>query len=387
MFKQICDELHKINHGELYLIDIMLDHLNFIKANMTPPSMQHNVDLTRYNTMGFAAHAANYLAIDADDDLAVFFQNNDAPQARIDCFVLGGGSNLVLTRDIKGVVLHMRQRGIRILQESSSHVHVAVSAGEVWHHWVMHCVEQGWLGLENLALIPGSVGASPVQNIGAYGVEVKDTIDHVKAWDRAQDAWVYLDNTECGFAYRDSVFKKEWLMVNGQPQSRYIITEVVFKLLKDASQWCPKTTYGDVAAMAASLAGTVSIQAQHVAQAIIAIRQSKLPDPAVLGNAGSFFKNPVVTPQMVEKLQSSFPSIPNYPQADGSVKIAAGWLVEQAGYKGMRDGAVGVYEKQALVLVHHGGGQGCDLMALAQRISDDVFTKFGVRISPEPIVY
>lgn len=373
--------------AELYLIDIMRDHLNFIKVNMTLSSMQHNVDLTQYNTMGFTAHAANYLAIEADDDLAAFFQNNDTPQARIDCFVLGGGSNLVLTRDVTGVVLHMRQRGIRIVDESSSHVRVAVAAGEVWHHWVMHCVEQGWLGLENLALIPGSVGACPVQNIGAYGVEVKDTIDYVKAWDRAQHVWVHLSNAECGFAYRDSVFKREWLTVGGQPQSRYIITEVVFKLLKDASQWRPKMAYGDVAAMATSLAGSETIQAKHVAQAIISIRQSKLPDPAVLGNAGSFFKNPIVSVQQLEKLKVSFPTIPNYPQADASVKIAAGWLVEQAGYKGMRDGAVGVYEKQALVLVHHGGGHGCDLMALAQRISDGVFAKFEVRISPEPIVY
>ena len=209
----------------------------------------------------------------------------------------------------------------------------------------------------------------------------------MKAWDRMQQSWVRLNNAECGFAYRDSVFKKEWLMVNGQPQSRYIITEVVFKLLKDASQWQPKMAYGDVANMAASLAGDEPIQAKHVAQAIIAIRQSKLPDPVQLGNAGSFFKNPVVSAQMVEKLQASFPQMPNYPQADGSVKIAAGWLVEQAGYKGVRDGTVGVYEKQALVLVHHGGGRGADLMALAQRISDGVFAKFGVRISPEPIVY
>lgn len=373
--------------AELYPIDIMRDHLNFSKVNMTLSSMQHNVDLTPYNTMGFTVHASHYLAIDADDDLAVFLQKNDTPQARTDCFVLGGGSNLVLTRDVTGVVLHMRQRGVRIVHDSPSHVHVAVAAGEVWHLWVMHCIDQGWLGLENLALIPGSVGACPVQNIGAYGVEVKDTIDHVKAWDRMQQSWVRLNNAECGFAYRDSVFKKEWLMVNGQPQSRYIITEVVFKLLKDASQWQPKMAYGDVANMAASLAGDEPIQAKHVAQAIIAIRQSKLPDPVQLGNAGSFFKNPVVSAQMVEKLQASFPQMPNYPQADGSVKIAAGWLVEQAGYKGVRDGTVGVYEKQALVLVHHGGGRGADLMALAQRISDGVFAKFGVRISPEPIVY
>ena len=373
--------------GELYLIAIIRGHLNFIKVNMTSSSMRHDVDLTQFNTMGFAAHAENYLAIDSDDDLAAFFLNSLDPQTHLDCFILGGGSNLVLTRDVQGVVLHMRQRGIRVLSETPEHIHVAVAAGEVWHHWVMYAIEHGWFGLENLALIPGSVGACPVQNIGAYGAEVKDTIDDVKAWDRSTQQWVHLSHSECQFAYRDSIFKKEWLAVDGQPQSRYIITEVSFKLLKDRSQWQPKMAYGDVAAMAQGLAGGGSIDPRHVAQAVINIRQSKLPDPAVLGNAGSFFKNPIVLSEVAHGLKLTFPNMPQYPQSDGSVKIAAGWLVEHAGYKGMRDGAVGVYEKQALVLVHHGGGRGLELMDLAQRISDGVFAKFGVRISPEPIMY
>lgn len=354
---------------------------------MTQPTIQNNIDLQPFNTMGFPVHAANYVSIESDEALAEFFVAQSRANQLLNCFVLGGGSNLVLTKDIAGYVLHMRQRGVRIISENDTHVSVAVAAGEVWHEWVMSSVARGWMGLENLALIPGSVGACPVQNIGAYGAEVKDTIVMVKAWDRVKQVFVELDNAFCQFTYRDSVFKEAWLDVDGYPQSRYIITEVVFKLLKDATQWQAKVAYGDVAIKAAELANGAALTAQHVAQAIIAIRQSKLPNPADLGNAGSFFKNPVVGADVVLNLKEHYPNLPNYPQADGSVKIAAGWLIEQAGFKGLRAGAVGVYEKQALVLVHYGQGTGLELMAFAQRVSDSVFDKFGVRISPEPVVY
>lgn len=359
---------------------------------MTPFSIQLDVDLTSLNTFGFAVRAARYAAITSAEQLSVFLSNNETTAQPLDLFILGGGSNLVLTRDVDAVVLHMVERGWAIEREDSSHVWVRVAAGEVWHEWVMASVDRGWMGLENLALIPGSVGACPVQNIGAYGSEVKDTIVKVNAFDRLTQTSVELDGSACHFAYRDSIFKHSFLY-DAKTQPRYIIVGVVFKLLKDVSQWQPKVNYGDVAIMSQALADAQAgeakgvLTAKHVAQAVMAIRRSKLPDPKALGNAGSFFKNPVVAADVVERLKKSHPMMPSYPQTDGMVKIAAGWLIEQSGFKGYRDGPIGVYDKQALVLVNHGGGNGELLMAMAAHISDVVFTKFGVRISPEPIVY
>ncbi|TDR30521.1 UDP-N-acetylmuramate dehydrogenase [Hydromonas duriensis] len=354
---------------------------------MTLYTVQHHFDLTHLNTMGFSVSAANYVPITSDEVLSAWLMAHDTIKSRSDCFVLGGGSNLVLTRDITGTVLHLQQRGVTVVDENDTHIIVSVAAGEVWHDWVMQSVENGWMGLENLALIPGSVGASPVQNIGAYGVEVKDVLESVKAWDRQAQTWVVLKHDECQFTYRDSVFKQPWLEVDGHPQSRYIITEVRFKLLKDASLWQPKISYGDVAAKLKEMLAGEPITAVDVANAIIAIRRSKLPDPKTLGNAGSFFKNPVIDLKQLEQLKLQYPNIPNYPQTEHLVKVAAGWLIEQSGFKGLRDGAVGVYDKQALVLVHHGGGTGLQLMALARRIQEAVFLKFNIKISSEPIVY
>ena len=344
--------------------------------------VQTNVDLTSFNTMGFAVKAKQYLAIHSASALSAYFKAQpDTP-----CFVLGGGSNLVLTRDIEPTVLHMQTRGIAVYEETDSYVVVGVQAGEVWHDFVMTTVTRGWMGLENLALIPGSVGASPVQNIGAYGVEVKDTLLKIKAWDRLNNLWVWLENADCQFAYRDSIFKHAYLDA-AETQPRYVISKVFFKLLKDKSQWQPKIAYGDVAVSVAQIAGDQELTAAHVAQAIIEIRSSKLPDPKVLGNAGSFFKNPVVTNDVAAVLKGKYPNIPMYAQPNNESKIAAGWLIEQAGFKGLRDGEVGVYDKQALVLVHYGQGNGAQLMALAQRISAQVLQKFDVLITPEPIVY
>lgn len=343
--------------------------------------LQHDVDLTPFNTLGFAVRARTYAPIRAARELSDYFKTT--PDAK--CFVLGGGSNLVLTRDIDATVLHMQSRGVVVYDETASHVIVGVQAGEVWHELVMHTVERGWMGLENLALIPGSVGASPVQNIGAYGVEVKDTLHKIKAWDRLKNAWAWLDAADCAFGYRDSVFKHEYLDAE-RTQARYVISKVFFKLLKDPTQWQPKLDYGDVAARVQAIAAEQTLTPAHVAQAIIEIRSSKLPDPTVLGNAGSFFKNPIVTAEQAAALKNAHPSLPSYPQADGTAKIAAGWLIEQAGFKGLRDGAVGVYDKQALVLVNHGGGTGAQLMAFAAQIERAVLAKFGVVIAPEPIV-
>ena len=345
-------------------------------------AVQTNVDLTSFNTMGFAVKAKQYVAIHSASALSAYFKAQpDTP-----CFGLGGGSNLVLTRDIEATVLHMQTRGIAVYEETDSHVMVGVQAGEVWHDFVMTTVTHDWMGLENLALIPGSVGACPVQNIGAYGVEVKDTLLKIKAWDRLNSVWVWLENADCQFSYRDSIFKHAYLDA-AKTQPRYVISKVFFKLLKDKTQWQPKIAYGDVAAGVAQIAGDQELTAAHVAQAIIEIRSSKLPDPKVLGNAGSFFKNPVVTNDVAAVLKEKYPNIPMYAQPNNESKIAAGWLIEQAGFKGLRDGEVGVYDKQALVLVHYGQGTGGQLMALAQRISAQVLQKFDVLITPEPIVY
>ncbi|MGL4766620.1 MAG: UDP-N-acetylmuramate dehydrogenase [Formosimonas sp.] len=344
--------------------------------------MQYSVDLTAFNTMGFSVLAREYLAITSARQLSDYFLSvGDAP-----CFVLGGGSNLVLTRDIDATVVHLRTKGIAVYEETASHVVVGVQAGEVWHDWVMTSVERGWLGLENLALIPGSVGACPVQNIGAYGVEVKDTLHKVKAWDRLTQKWAWLSNAECQFAYRHSIFKTEFIDA-AHTQPRYVISKVFFKLLKDPRQWQAKIGYGDVAAKVAQIAGDAPLTPAHVAQAIIQIRSSKLPNPAELGNAGSFFKNPLLDAAQAAQLKAQYPDLPTYPQPDGQVKVAAGWLIERAGFKGYRDGAVGVYTKQALVLVHYGNGTGTQLMALAHTIARAVYAQFGVQISPEPIVY
>ena len=359
------------------------------QTRSAPMEIVHNVDLTAYNTMGFAARAHDYVGI---DDWAAFLDWWRAPaQASLHTqprFILGGGSNLVLTQDIVALVLHLQTRGINEVRRDATHIWCEVAAGESWHDWVMHSVAQGWAGIENLALIPGTVGACPVQNIGAYGMEVGQAIEYVTVFDFADGLMRRLSAQECAFAYRDSIFKH----ARYAGQARYLIASVCFKLRHDLSDWQASLAYGDVAQrVAQTLAESVAergIQPADVAQAVIAIRQSKLPDPKVLGNAGSFFKNPVVSETQAAALKAQYPSLPCYPMGNGGVKLAAGWLIERAGWKGFRtpDGHVGVYDKQALVLVHHGGGSGVQLMQLARQIVADVQHKFGVLIEPEPIV-
>ena len=351
----------------------------------TTPTIAHHIDLTAFNTLGFSVSAEQYIAV---RDTPSFIQWLCAPeQAGLreqPRFILGGGSNLVLTQDIQALVLHLQTVGMQEVKRDDTHVWMEVQAGEVWHDWVMHTVAQGWAGVENLALIPGSVGASPVQNIGAYGMEAGQAIEYVTAFDFATLQTVRIAVQECAFAYRDSLFKHA--LHNGQ--ARYLITAVCFKMRHDLRDWQTTLGYGDVAKKVSEQAKGRLMTPQDVAQAIISIRQSKLPDPKILGNAGSFFKNPVVDKIQADALKTQYDKLPCYPMADGRVKLAAGWLIEQAGWKGIRsaDGHVGVYDKQALVLVNHGGGTGTQLMALARAIAEDVQSKFGVSIEPEPIV-
>ena len=351
----------------------------------TTPTIAHHMDLTAFNTLGFSVSAERYIAV---RDTPSFIQWLCAPeQAGLreqPRFILGGGSNLVLTQNVSALVLHLQTVGMQEVKRDDTHVWMEVQAGEVWHDWVMHTVAQGWAGVENLALIPGTVGASPVQNIGAYGMEAGQAIEYVTVFDFATLQTVQIAAQECAFAYRDSLFKHA--LHNGQ--AHYLITSVCFKLRHDLRDWQATLGYGDVASRVAENTQGRAIRPSDVAQAIISIRQSKLPDPKILGNAGSFFKNPVVDKIQADALKTQYDKLPCYPMADGRVKLAAGWLIEQAGWKGIRsaDGHVGVYDKQALVLVNHGGGTGTQLMALARAIAEDVQSKFGVTIEPEPIV-
>ena len=351
----------------------------------TTPTIAHHIDLTAFNTLGFSVSAEQYIAV---RDTPSFIQWWCAPEQTAlreePRFILGGGSNLVLTQNVSALVLHLQTVGMQEVKRDDTHVWMEVQAGEVWHDWVMHTVAQGWAGVENLALIPGTVGASPVQNIGAYGMEAGQAIEYVTAFDFATLKMVQIAAQECAFAYRDSLFKHA--LHNGQ--ARYLITAVCFKMRHDLRDWQATLGYGDVASRVAEMTQGRAIRPSDVAQAIIGIRSSKLPDPKILGNAGSFFKNPVVDKTQADALKTQYDKLPCYPMADGRVKLAAGWLIEHAGWKGARsaDGHVGVYDKQALVLVNHGGGTGTQLMALARAIAEDVQSKFGVSIEPEPIV-
>ncbi|MCW3479319.1 UDP-N-acetylmuramate dehydrogenase [Neisseriaceae bacterium JH1-16] len=330
--------------------------------------------LTALNTFGIAVNARHFTTLTERADLPALLTSEAYHQGPV--LWLGGGSNLLFTRDYPGLVVKVALRGVQVLADDGDTVLVEAAAGETWHDFVCHTLAEGWAGLENLSLIPGTVGAAPIQNIGAYGVEVKDRLDSVVCADLSDGgAEVILANADCRFGYRDSVFKHE-------AAGRLLVTAVRFRLSRHAAL---KTGYGDIQ-RELDAQGIATPTAQDVARAVIAIRQSKLPDPAVLGNAGSFFKNPVIDAEAAAALLARFPTLPHYPAADGRVKLAAGWLIDQAGLKGYRQGAAGVHEKQALVLVNHGGASGSEIRALAQHVQDTVRARYGVELEPEPIV-
>lgn len=338
----------------------------------TALSIQHAFSLRSLNTFGIDAEAQAYLQVTSPEMLD---EARNIPElASMRRLVLGGGSNLLLTGDFSGLVLHMCTRGREIVGEDADAVYVKAAAGENWHQFVQWTLRQGLGGLENLSLIPGSVGAAPIQNIGAYGVELKDRFHSLTAFDFDTGQTFALDNAACRFGYRDSVFKHAL-------RDRAVILDVTFALPK---QWRPNLQYADVAQELATR-GIDAPAAGQISEAIIAIRTRKLPDPAVIGNAGSFFKNPVVSKEQRDALFARFPQLVSYAQADGSYKLAAGWLIDQSGWKGKSVGAAGVYEKQALVLVNHGGATGAEIAHLARAIQDDVMSKFGVMLEPEPV--
>ncbi|UDM51065.1 UDP-N-acetylmuramate dehydrogenase [Cupriavidus sp. MP-37] len=329
--------------------------------------------LRRHNTFGFDARARFAVHVRSEADLVSALAD---PRAEgLPLVVLGGGSNVVLTGDLDALVLLMEIPGYQVeaSSEGGDAWLVTVGAGENWNALVNRTIVDGMPGLENLALIPGTAGAAPIQNIGAYGVELRERFAGVRAYDRHTGTFVWLDLQACEFGYRDSLFKRAGA-------GRYIITAVTLRLPRG---WQPVLSYGE---LARELDGQAAPDAATIRDAVVAIRSRKLPDPAQLGNAGSFFKNPLVSAAQRDALLQAHPDLVSYAQPDGTYKLAAGWLIDRCGFKGLSDGPVGVYGKQALVLVHHGGGTGAMLLALANRIADTVQARYGVRIEPEPVV-
>jgi len=338
-----------------------------------PLPIQHDFSLREHNSFGIAAKASAYLRVTSAEQLAAV--RNDPELMKLPRLVLGGGSNIVLTRDFPGLVLHMTTQGIAIVDEDADATYVRAEAGENWHQLVLWTLEQGLGGLENLSLIPGSVGAAPVQNIGAYGAELADFLHTLTIFDFESGDTRTLNKADCAFAYRDSIFKHAL-------RDRAVILDITFSLPK---HWQPNTSYADVAQELASK-GISTPNARDISDVVIAIRTRKLPDPAVLGNAGSFFKNPVVSAAQQVALLGRYPQLVSYAQEDGSYKLAAGWLVDQCGWKGKSSGAAGVSETQALVLVNRGGASGQDVARLAKEIQADVEARFGVTLETEPVI-
>ncbi|MPM78986.1 UDP-N-acetylenolpyruvoylglucosamine reductase [bioreactor metagenome] len=332
------------------------------------------------------------MRIRSQDDIRQFLA--DPLWGRQPVFVLGGGSNVVITGDVKPVVLKMEIKGLRLVEETDKAWIVEAGAGEVWHEAVAWTIAQGYPGLENMALIPGTVGAAPVQNIGAYGVELQDRFDSLDAVDLTTGQTFTLNAAQCAFGYRDSVFKhapQAGQAVGDAPRGmglagRAVITHVRFRLSKG---WKPELGYADLERKRVET-GVEVPTAQQIFDWVCEIRRAKLPDPVVIGNAGSFFKNPTVTEYQCADIIARDPKIVHYPMADGTIKLAAGWLIDACGWKGKTIGKAGVYEKQALVLVNRGKGEdsvtGGEVMTLARAIQTSVYERFGIRLEPEPVV-
>jgi len=334
--------------------------------------IQKNVSLKAWNTFGIEAIANTYLRIDHFAQLQSLAA--DAELKKRPRFILGGGSNIILPDQLDALVLHIALQGKTLLKEDDEFVYVRAAAGENWHQFVQWTLAQGWGGLENLSLIPGTVGAAPIQNIGAYGAEIKDHFFQLTAFDLNSGETRILDRDACQFAYRDSVFKHAY-------RDNWVILDVSFALPK---KWRANLRYADLAQRCAAQ-GLRNPTPTDISALIIALRQSKLPDPALLGNAGSFFKNPLVSAVQRDALLAKFPDLVSYPQDDGRYKLAAGWLIERSGWKGKRVDSVGVYDKQALVLVNHGGASGSEVRAFAQQVQDAVWQQFAVVLEVEPI--
>jgi UDP-N-acetylmuramate dehydrogenase len=333
-------------------------------------TVSEDISLKPYNTFGLDVKARYFTEVKSNRDLQELLKNNIYKNAiRL---IIGGGSNILMVSDFNGLIIKNSIKGIKLITETDQHIYVNAGAGEVWHEFVQHCIEQNWAGLENLSLIPGCVGASPMQNIGAYGVEIKDVFDSLEAIDAQTGEYRKFSKEECEFGYRESVFKRKL-------KDKYIITSVTFKLSKTPNI---NTNYGaindELKKMGVSNAGI-----REVSQAVINIRQSKLPDPKVTGNAGSFFKNPEVSAAKHNSLKHQFEHLVAYPLENGNYKLAAGWLIEQCGLKGIELQGAAVHDKQALVLVNKGYASGKSIYELSAHVLNTVKEKFGVELERE----
>lgn len=332
-------------------------------------NIQKNVSLKEFNTFGIDQKAKFFVQVSSLEEVRSAL--TEAQKAGLSIFILGGGSNILLTQDVEALVIKINIKGYQVLKEDADHVWVQVGAGEIWHDFVQKAIASDWAGVENLSLIPGTVGASPMQNIGAYGVEIQAVFDHLQAVDIDTLELVTFDHSQCQFGYRESIFKNS-------AKGKYVIVQVIFKLNKRPSY---NIEYGTIQSTLKALElHALSIEA--ISKAVIHIRQSKLPDPKVVGNAGSFFKNPTVPILKFLQLKAVYPDIPGFANESG-MKIPAAWLLEQAGWKGKTFGRIGVHKQHPLVLVNYGGGGGSEIKQLSITIQKDIENKFGILLSPE----
>ncbi|WP_034922490.1 UDP-N-acetylmuramate dehydrogenase [Gillisia sp. CAL575] len=335
--------------------------------------VSQNASLKSYNTFGIDVKAKTLISINCIEELISVLDKNYAD----DLFILGGGSNMLLTQNIDATVIHIDIKGIEVVRETEEFVFVKSNAGENWHEFVLHTLENNWGGLENLSLIPGNVGTSPIQNIGAYGVELKDHFVSCDAIDIQTLEFKTFTAEDCEFDYRNSIFKNK---VKG----KYIITSVVFKLTKSDHKLL--TNYGAINEALDEM-GIVNVGIRDISNAVIKIRQQKLPDPKILGNSGSFFKNPVIHNQQFEILKKEFPEMPNYLVGKDSIKIPAGWLIDKAGLKGYREENTGVHKNQALVLVNYGNATGEEILNLSRKVQAEILAKFNIDLEPEVNIF
>jgi len=330
--------------------------------------------LRSLNTFGLAAWTRYYVEVHSVEELTEALAFAGARKDPV--LLLGGGSNVVLTRDHPGLVVRIALKGVELLEETPDHCLLRAAAGEDWHSLVESCLQNDYFGLENLSLIPGTAGAAPIQNIGAFGVELRDRLESLEALDRSTRKIVRFSNQECGFSYRSSLFKKGF-------RDQYVITSVTLKLDKIPA---PITSYGSVERELESM-GVTEITPYDLSKAVCRLRRRRLPDPAVLGNAGSFFKNPVVQTETFNELKSRYEDLISFPETEEGVKLAAGWMIDRMGWKGFRNGPVGVHTEHSLVLVNHGGATAEEILRLARDIQESVKGGFGVELEIEPRIY
>jgi UDP-N-acetylmuramate dehydrogenase len=339
-------------------------------------NLQENISIKAYNTFGISVYANLFAKFNSIAELAELLEfsagKTQTPNHKLQTLILGGGSNILFTHDFNGMVLKNEIMGIKTVREDEHHVYVQAGAGENWHGFVEYCLGHGLAGVENLSLIPGNVGASPMQNIGAYGVEIKDVFYSLEAYHIKDRRLVNFTLNDCEFGYRESIFKKRF-------KDEFVITDVTYRLNRIPDF---NISYGAIGQELEKM-GVKDLSIRAISQAVINIRSSKLPNPAEIGNAGSFFKNPEIESGQFETLKDKYPAIVGYQLANGNVKLAAGWLIEQCGWKGFRRGDAGCHEKQALVLVNYGNATGKEIYELSEEILHNVEEKFGVRLERE----